>query len=112
MKRIKTNEFGHMFAHSCPGLLISLHSLHTKNISSKLKSDEPNSTYIEKGIFLDKIWPNLGLNDGHGRARMNEHVTKLTSLYYFYIMNISSKFHRNLMKKIQDILENVHFRPN
>ena len=93
MKRIKTNEFGHMFAHSCPGMLISLHSLHTKNISPKLKSDEPNSRYIGKGIFWDQIWPNLGLNDGHAWARMGEHVTKLISLHSFHTKTISTKFH-------------------
>ena len=65
---------------------------------------------IEKGIFWDQKWPNLGLKDGHARARMGEHVTKLTSLHSFHTKNISSKFHRNLMKQIQDILENVHFQ--
>ena len=89
-------------------MLISLHSLHTKNISSKLKSDEPNSRYIESGIFCDQKWPNLGLNNGHARAKMGEHMTKLTSLHSFHIMNISSMFHRNLMKKIQDILILTH----
>ena len=102
MKRMKTNEFGHMFGHYCPDMLISLHSLYTKNISSKFRQ-----RYI-----LGPKWPNLGLNDGHARARMGEHVTTLTSLHSFNTKNISTKFHRNLMKQIQDILENVHFRPN
>ena len=43
-------------------------SLDQEKVSSK--SDEPNSRYIEKGIFWDQKLPNLGLNDGHARARM------------------------------------------
>ena len=73
------------------------------------KSDEPNSRYIEKGIFWDQTWPNLGLNDGHTRARIGEHVTKLISLHSLYTKNLSSKFHQNLMNQIQDILKKVYF---
>ena len=76
------------------------------------KSDEPNSRYIEKGIFWDQKWPNLGLNDGHARARMGEHVTKLITLHSFHTKNISSKFHRNLMNENRAMLENVHFGPD
>ena len=42
------------------------------------------------------IWPN----------------SALFILFILYTRHISSKFHRNLMKQIQDILENVNFRPN
>ena len=59
-------------------ILTSLHSCHTKNIpSDSSKSDEPNSRYIENGIFWDQIWPNLGLNERHAWVRMGQHVTKL-----------------------------------
>ena len=40
---------------------------HFLKVSSK--SDEPNSRYIENGIFWDQIWPNLGLNEGHARQK-------------------------------------------
>ena len=43
---------------------------------------------------------------------MGEHVTKLISLHSFHTKNISSKFHRNLMNQIQDMLENVHVGPD
>ena len=82
---------------------------HFLKVSSK--SDEPNSRYIENGIFWDQIWPNLGLNDGHARARMGEHVTKLISLHSFHTKNISSKFYQNLMNQNRDMLENVDFGP-
>ena len=62
-----------------------------------------------KQYILGPIWPNLGLNNGHARARMGEHVTKLISLHSFHIKNISSKFHRNLMNQIRDILKTVYF---
>ena len=90
--------------------LISLHPFHTKEHILKVssKSDEPNSRYIENGIFWDQKWPNLGLNDGHARARMDEHVIKLISLLSFHTKNISSKFHQNLMKQIRDILKTVY----
>ena len=73
------------------------------------KSNEPNLKYIENCIFWDEILPNLGLNDGHARARMGEHVTKLITLHYFHTKNISSKFHQNLMNPIQDIFKKVYF---
>ena len=66
------------------------------------KSDEPNLKYIENCIFWDEILPNLGLNDGHVRERMGEHVTKLISLHSLYTKNISSKFHQNLKNQIRD----------
>ena len=80
---------------------------HFLKVSSK--SDEPNSRYIEKGIFWDQIRPNLGLNDGHAQARMGEHVTKLVSLHSLYTKNLSSKFHQNPMNQIQDIYKKVYF---
>ena len=65
------------------------------------------------GFFLwDQKWPNLDLNDGHARARIGEHVTKLISLHSFHTKNISSKFHRNLMDQNRVMLENVHFGPD
>ena len=100
---MKTDEFGHVFAHSCPGMLISLHSL---QVSSK--SDEPKSRYTKKGILWDQKWPNVGLNDGHVRARMGEHVTNLVSPHSLYTKNISSKFHQNLMNQNRDILKKVY----
>ena len=113
----KENEDWWVLSHVCPFLpghahqsSFSLYQEHFLKISSK--SDEPNSRYIEKGIFWDQKWPNLGLNDGHARARMGEHVTKLVSLHSLYTKNISSKFHRNLMNQIQDILKTVYFGPN
>ena len=75
-----------------------------------LKSDEPNSRYIEKGIFWDQIWPNLGLNDGHAWRRMGEHVTKLISIHSFNSKNISSKFHQNLMNQNQYNVDILDFR--
>ena len=53
------------------------------------------------------MWPNLGLYDGHARARIGEHVTKLISLHSFSAKNNSSKFNRNLMNQIQDMLKTV-----
>ena len=80
---------------------------HFLKVSSK--SNQRNSRYIEKGIFWDQKWPNLGLNDGHAWARMGEHVTKLISLHSLYTKNISSKFRRNLMKRNRYMLERPHF---
>ena len=80
---------------------------HSLKVSSK--SDEPNLKYIENCIFWDQIWPKLGLNAGHARARMGEHVAKLISLHSIYTKNLSSKFHQNLMKQIQDTLKKVYF---
>ena len=65
--------------------------------------------YIKKGILWDQKWPNVGLNDGHARARMGEHVIKLISLHCFHTKNISSKFPQNLMNQIRDILKKVYF---
>ena len=76
------------------------------------KTNDPNSRYIEKGIFWDQKWPNLGPNDGHAWARMGELLTKLISLHSFHTKNISSKFHRNLMNQNRNMLENVHFGPD
>ena len=86
----------------------SLYEEHFLKVSSK--SDEPNSRYIEKGIFWDQKWHNLGLNDGHARARMGKHVTKLISIHYLYTKKISSKFHQNLKNQILDVLKTVYFR--
>ena len=83
---------------------------HSLKVSSK--SDEPNSRYIEKGIFWDQKWSNFGLNNGHARARMGEYVTKLISIHSLYTKNISSKFHRNLMNQNLNMLENIHFGPD
>ena len=83
---------------------------HFLKVSSK--SDKPNSRYIEKGIFWDQKRPNLGLNDGHARARMANHVTKLVSLHYFNTYNLPWKFHQNMMKQIRDIMEKVYFWTN
>ena len=87
----------------------SLYEEYFLKVSSK--SDDPKSRYIEEGIFWDQIWSNLGLNDVHAWARMGEHVTKLISLHSFHTKNISTKFHLNLMKKIQDILETFILDP-
>ena len=65
-----------------------------------------------KRYILGQKWSNLGLNDGHARARMGEHVTKLISIHSLYSKNISSKFHRNLMNQNRNMLENVHFGPD
>ena len=35
----------------------------------------------DKYHYITQICPNLGLNDGHARARMGDHVTKLISLH-------------------------------
>ena len=64
-----------------------------------------NRDNIDKGILWEQKWP----NDGHARARMGEHVTKLISHHSFHTKNISSEFHRNLMKQIHDMLKNIHF---
>ena len=88
----------------------SLYQEHFLKVSSK--SDEPKSIYIEKGIPWDQKWPKLDLNDGHARARIGEHVTKLITLHCFHTKNISSKFHRNLMNQNRNMLENVHFGPD
>ena len=55
---------------------------------------------------------NLGPNERHAQARMDKHVTKVTSLNTFYIKNISWKFHWNLMNQIEDLLSHVHFGPD
>ena len=83
---------------------------HSLKVSSK--SDESNSRYIGKSVFLDKFGPNLGLNTGHAWARMGNHVTRLTSLHSFHTNNIPWKFHQNLMNQIRDILEIVDFGTN
>ena len=74
-----------------------------------LKSDESNLSTVENGIFWDQKWPNLGLNDGHARARMREHMAKLFSINSFHSKNISTKFYGNLLNQNRYILENVHF---
>ena len=48
-----------------------------------------------KQYIWDQIWPNLGLNYGHARARMGPHVTILISLHSFHYqehsLQVSSK---------------------
>ena len=63
---------------------------------------------VDKGIFWDQKWHDLGLNDRHARARMGEHVTKLSSVNSFHTMNISTKFNRNLMSQIRVPLKTVY----
>ena len=92
-----------------PGKVSILFRPSTPFLKVSSKSDEPNSRYIEKCIFWDQKWPNLGLNDGHAQARMGEHVPKLITLHSSHTKNISSKFHQNLMNQIQDILKKVYF---
>ena len=62
-----------------------------KNLSSK--SNEPNWIYHKNSIFWDQIWSNLGLNDGHARARTGKHVTKLSvnSSYQEHFLKLSLK---------------------
>ena len=87
--------------------LIRLHSLYTKNISSKFPQNLMNKIrdILKKVYFGTKY----GLNDGHARERMGEHMTKLISLHSLYTKNIFSKFPQNLMNQIRDILKKVYF---
>ena len=55
------------------------------------------------------FWTKNGLNHGHAWARMGKQVTKLMNLDYFDVMNISSKFHWNLMTHMWDILKTAYF---
>ena len=44
---------------------------------------------VENGIFCGQKWPNLGLNNGHAQARIQEDVTKIFIINYFYTKNVS-----------------------
>ena len=74
---------------------------HFLKVSSK--SDEPNLRYLKNDIFWDQIWPNLGPNHGHARARMGKRVIKLISRNSFDTNIISLRFYRNLMNQIKDM---------
>lgn len=57
----------------------------------------------KKQYILGPNIANLGINEGHARAKMGQHVTKLPSLNTFHTKNISKKFHQNLINQIEDI---------
>ena len=89
--------------------LISLHSFHTKNISSKFHQNLMNQIRdILKTVYFGTkyglIWAEM-----MGQAKMGEYMTKLISLHSFHTKNISSKFHQNLMNQIRYILKTVYF---
>ena len=156
MKKMKTDEFGHMFAYSCPGMPINKSQIGPYlvpkytffNISRiwfirfswnfegmflvwkewRLMSSVACSAILArtcslvfilfmrrtcpqsfvKGTFWDQVWPKwwawLGKN---GRTCDQTDKSSLLS-YHEHFLKVSSKSDN----KIQDILENVHFRPN
>ena len=58
--------------------------------------------------FAPTKWPETSAQSSrNARTRMGYHVTKLISLHSFSAKNNSSKFNRNLMNQIQDMLKTV-----